>query len=85
MLIELPVLLEDEDSGVVIETSGMFKVSNIELVIQSPDSKKCEIHTVGGDIIDINMSYKETVRYWYDALETAGGLFLAKRSKSNLN
>ena len=85
MLIELPVILTDEQSGVSIQVPGTFKVSNIETVIKGVAPEKCEVHTIGGDILEINLSYEHMIKYWHDALEILSGVFVTKRMENNVN
>jgi hypothetical protein len=94
MLIELPVMLEDKESGVVAQTNGMFRVDKIESVIMgsetagfdNPDTS--ELSTISGDTFCINMPYEQVIKFWHDALETLGGVYIARRKieeKPNFN
>lgn len=88
MLMEWPVTLEDSESPLVAESVITIMISSIESIVKVPIDNVCELHTVGGEVFDVNMGYDKAVKYWHDAIETNNGLFLTRCKREpnhNLN
>jgi len=82
MLIEVPVLLEE--AGVAMSMPMMIRVDKIESIV-AHNGEECEMHTLSGDVLGIAMPYKAMIKYWHDALETSGGVYIAKVKEENVN
>lgn len=90
MLIELPVIRQDDESGIVSQVNGLFRADKIESIVTSDDLKStletvksCELTMDTGDIYIISMSYEYLSKVWQDSLETLSGVFIAKRKREN--
>ena len=75
VLIELPLLLEDEQTGIVEQSAITIRIDCIESVLRNDcDIPSCDLNTKSSDCYRINIPYEQMIKFWHDSLETMGGV-----------
>ena len=75
MLMELPLLLEDCQSGIVEQSAITIRIDRIESVLRNDsDIPSCDLNTKSGDCYRIKIPYEQFIKFWHDSLETLGGV-----------